>query len=645
MGTSVLPSSGSILARTPGASQGMGRSGQPRRVPGQTPPAGQGQQQQPPSSTPGQTFQQMQQSGQARPAPPVSGPTPVSTSTSTPQLSMSPSTSPAPQQSITPPSGPTDQTPYNQANQPTLASGTPSTSQYGTVSPITVQPNYQQYNGPTTSSAGPYNPQGAPLQSQLQGAVSQALQTPSRYNLPQVQQVQSALTNQLQEQFNQQDAQLKEQQAARGLSASTFGGGQMGDLQTNQANALAAMNASLIQNQAATSAQDMSASLGAGQAFSNAGTQANQFGQTLSQQQLENQQQYGLSQQNFGLQQQLGLGNLGLAQSGQNIQQNQFANQLAQQLGISQMQNNTNIYGIQTQGQTNQNNLLYQVMAAMGGLTPAEVQQMMGYYQGQTGSAQTPNQSPSTPPGYQAPSQSPSSQTPNTGVQSPGTTIPNSPSLSYASSGMGGLSPSAMSPSYQNLQGSVASSMGMGGQGSQGGQTPPGGQNSLLSSVANAMGSGGPPTGGVPGSPVPPNPASQGQLGGMTAAGQNPVALGLLPATSPGGGQWNDTMGAYVDASGNPITGGNTDPNAYGNMTSSQIGAKDWGQAQTDATQNLASSRAASGGFYKTPAGQSATALPQTYYDQVNMNDPATQALYKQYLAQAGYSPSGGRMS
>jgi len=218
-------------------------------------------------------------------------------------------------------------------------------------------------------------PTSAPdVGAQYQQAVSNALAAPSRYDLPQVQQVRDALTAQLQQQFAGDSRRLDEQMAQRGLSASSIGGGYQGDLRAAQATALANLNAQLIQGQAATSAGDLAASLGAGaqqqalaqQALQNQqqfglaqgaltgnyggqqtlsaqqlAQQGSQFGQSLAQQQLENQQQYGLAQAQQALAQQLGLGNLANAQA-------QTANQAAQfgqSFGQQQLEN-TQQYGL-----------------------------------------------------------------------------------------------------------------------------------------------------------------------------------------------------------------------------------------------------------------------------------------------------------
>lgn len=294
-GLGQLPSYGSILGNSPGASR-------PRRTQG-PPQQGQQQQQAPPQQGQPPTFAQMQQQGQARPAPQTS----------------------------------------------------------------TLNSSYGGYGGQ------PPPQQQQPIQGQLQGAVSQALAAPSRYNLPQVQQVQSALQGQLEQQFGAQRKQLDENMAARGLSASSFGQGYQGDLAGQQANAMANMNAQLIQNQAATSAADMSASLGAGQNYQNAqnqqglaaaGLTGNYNGQsTLGAQQLGLQSQLGLGQlglsqgeltgnyngqstlgaQSLGLQSQLGLGNLGVAQQQANTQQTGTLGNLG--LGQAQLQQQGSQFG------------------------------------------------------------------------------------------------------------------------------------------------------------------------------------------------------------------------------------------------------------------------------------------------------------
>lgn len=200
----------------------------------------------------------------------------------------------------------------------------------------------------TSPGMGQPPPGGGQVQGQLQGAVSNALAAPSRYDLPEVQKVRDALTGQITQQFGASRKKLEEDLARRGLSASTIGGGYYGDLQGQEDTALAGMNAQLIQNQASTNAADLSASLGAGQNYVNSANSNNiaqqgldlqgelgrgnlgvaqgQLG--LGQQSLA--QQGGQFQQTQGLAEKLGLGNLGLQQQSLNQSGSQFDRSLAQ---------------------------------------------------------------------------------------------------------------------------------------------------------------------------------------------------------------------------------------------------------------------------------------------------------------------------
>lgn len=314
-----LPST-RILANSPGSTQnrrrggfagGWGRSGSTQQ---QTPQPG-GAAPQP------QTFAQMQQAGLARPAPPPPGGAPTMTSyQGSAQPTAGPSSFQAPQQQL--------------SAAPTAAPRMMSAS---------------MMSAPTSF--------GAPdVGSQYTQSVSNALNAPSRYDLPQVQQVRDALTAQLQQQFGGDARRLDEQMAQRGLSASSLGGGYQGDLKAAQATALANLNAQLIQGQAATSAGDLAASLGAGAQWQQQQNQGSQFQQSLAQQQLENQQQFGLAQGQLtgtyggqqtlgGAQQalaaQLGLGNLNLGQQSLAQQGSQFG----QTFGQQQLEN-TQQYGL-----------------------------------------------------------------------------------------------------------------------------------------------------------------------------------------------------------------------------------------------------------------------------------------------------------
>jgi len=258
-----------------------------------------------------------------------------------------------------------------------------------------ARPLPAQQAGPS-SQTPTYQPsqQQNQLGNQLQHAVSQTLAAPTRYDMPQVQQVRDALTNQLQTQYAGQQKQINDQLASRGLLSSSIAGGYYGDLATNQANALADMNAKLIQDAAATNAADRSSALASGQNLSNsqsaqgiAGYNANLAGQNQAQQfgiqqggltgmyggqqtlagQAQAQQnavqvggltgQYmapgstGAGQNTLGAQQ--------LSQSGQQFAQNlALQSQLGQgNLGVAQQQANTGAAAQQAQSQQAQQQL------------------------------------------------------------------------------------------------------------------------------------------------------------------------------------------------------------------------------------------------------------------------------------------------
>ena len=81
-----------------------------------------------------------------------------------------------------------------------------------------ARPLPAQQAGPS-SQTPTYQPsqQQNQLGNQLQHAVSQTLAAPTRYDMPQVQQVRDALTNQLQTQYAGQQKQINDQLASRGL--------------------------------------------------------------------------------------------------------------------------------------------------------------------------------------------------------------------------------------------------------------------------------------------------------------------------------------------------------------------------------------------------------------------------------------------
>lgn len=234
------------------------------------------------------------------------------------------------------------------------------------VQPYQSDPNAQQFTG------------------QLQGAVSSALQTPSRYDLPQVQQVRDALTNQLEQQFHAQKSQLDEENARRGLLSSSIGAGYQGDLAGQQANTLASMNAGLIQDAAGNYANDRNSALSAGQTFQNnaaqqglagysanlSGTEANNAANLAA---LQNRQQFGLQGQQLDLSRQQVANQASqfgqtynLEQNAQQNQQQQFKDQLAQQLGLATMGDKTANRGIDVQGQLANSDLILRIAQLLG---------------------------------------------------------------------------------------------------------------------------------------------------------------------------------------------------------------------------------------------------------------------------------------
>ena len=209
-----------------------------------------------------QTFSQMQQAGQARPAPPTAAP--------------------APSQAAPPPP---------------------------------VQP-VQQYGG---------SQQAMQARSQMLQNVQQQLNQPTRFDTDAFMKIRQAQAAQLQQDYGGQQQQLNEEMARRGLSASSIGAGRFGDLAGQQARALSSLDAQLLQQAAQTQSQDRLAALQAGGAFADlAGSQdlaqfeANRVGQATQFEQGLRGAQFGEDQRQFDiesrLREQLGLGNLGLQQ-------------------------------------------------------------------------------------------------------------------------------------------------------------------------------------------------------------------------------------------------------------------------------------------------------------------------------------------
>jgi hypothetical protein len=337
-------------------------------------------------------------------------------------------------------------------------------------------PQYQQgaQGGQNVQAGG--NPQNA-----LSQSITQALQNPSAYGAPQVQQTFDMLNQQLGQGYDYQRKQLNEELAGRGLSESTIAGQRYSDLATEQSRAQANLATQLATQAAQTYGQDRTAAQQSGLSYGNLGVnqgqldlnkqlglgglglqagaltgsyggaptlaqqqlnqsgsqfqqsqgqqnqqfmiqqalaqalgmgglgvqqgqldlsktlgmgnlgleqqaqqnQQQQFGQTFGLSQLQNQQQYGLQSQAQDLAKTLGLGNLnlqnqqlqqqgqqfgqtfGLQQQAQNAQQQQFKDQLAQQLGLATMSDKTANRGVDAQAALAQNDLMLKVMSLL----------------------------------------------------------------------------------------------------------------------------------------------------------------------------------------------------------------------------------------------------------------------------------------
>jgi len=109
--------------------------------------------------------------------------------------------------------------------------------------------------------------EGQQMRQRLQQQLTEFGQAPSRYNTQAFQQIRGAQAANLQSEYQGQQKALDEELARRGLSASSIGGGRMGDLAGQQARALASLDAQLLQQAADTQAADRAQLLQAGQGF------------------------------------------------------------------------------------------------------------------------------------------------------------------------------------------------------------------------------------------------------------------------------------------------------------------------------------------------------------------------------------------
>lgn len=176
----------------------------------------------------------------------------------------------------------------------------------------------------------------------LQQQAQQLMAQPTRFDTQAFQQMRGAQAANLQAEYQAEQQRLNEDLARRGLSASSIGGGRMGDLAGQQARALATLDANLLSQAAQTQMQDRLAAAGLTQQLAQtaegqnlAAYQANLAGQGqgFSQQMQsagmgEQQRQFDLQQ---ALQRQLGMANIRLDQQRLAQQGQQFGQSLEEQ--------------------------------------------------------------------------------------------------------------------------------------------------------------------------------------------------------------------------------------------------------------------------------------------------------------------------
>ena len=184
----------------------------------------------------------------------------------------------------------------------------------------------QQGVATTTPQAPPTQPQPTQamqmyqgLLGQLQQQLGQAFSQPSGFSTEQFQQIRGAQAANLQSEFEDQQRQLNEDLARRGLSASTIGAAGLGRLAGAQSRALADIDARLLQQQAEMGQRGRETALSTlAQVTGQLGQQAlgqqevglraseiqqrgEQFGLDLSERQATRLQQLGISTQELGL--------------------------------------------------------------------------------------------------------------------------------------------------------------------------------------------------------------------------------------------------------------------------------------------------------------------------------------------------------
>jgi len=217
--------------------------------------------------------------------------------------------------------------------------------------PIQPQQTFAQLQRQGMARPAPQAPQGQPfaqfggsqqaqqVRTGMLGALQQQLAAPTRFDTEAFQKIRQAQSAQLGAEYQAEQSRLNEELARRGLSASSIGGGRMGDLAGQQARALAQLDAQLLQQAAQTQAQDRLAALQAAQGFSElAGAQdlaqfeANRVAQAAEFQQGLQAAQFGQQQTEFERGQALQAAQL--AQTGQ---QAGMELALRQQLGLGEL--------------------------------------------------------------------------------------------------------------------------------------------------------------------------------------------------------------------------------------------------------------------------------------------------------------------
>lgn len=238
---------------------------------------------------------------------------------------------------------------------------TPQTSTSSTARPPAPQ-TFQQMQAAGIARPAPpsQQPAATPTQfrSTLQNSVQAALDNGgSRYSLPEVARVRSALQRDLAQQFTARRTALDEEMARRGIGASSIAGGYLGDLEGQHATALANLDADLIRDAAATNAADRSSAWGAASGVAGQNTQAEQFGLqhqlaqalglgNLSLQERSLEQSGEQFDRTFGLQQQIQTGQLTLQQAAQQLQERVATGQLTiaqAQQALAELQNTQSV--------------------------------------------------------------------------------------------------------------------------------------------------------------------------------------------------------------------------------------------------------------------------------------------------------------